>query len=270
MAETDQPQSRKHRIDRRSLGVVVLLGALSLGLIVGAWAMARNAPASTVGLISAVPDPRVSATQGCASFAQYWLDASRGSIDPVAIELFTNCRVDDRGNWVAAETMYGAAPLDESTLTPEQQAELQDLRGTIGQQIDGLEAELPGSIRSAFNQLHSPWSNAVVGHFREGVPWSSYRTRYARIVNAYLLDPQNTDLANYAGWIMSRKIEGYAAFRQQCLAKPEIAMLQTACIGMEDNLSIRYAPLPWELRDPDLLDTWFYETHVKPSQTEQG
>jgi hypothetical protein len=46
-------------------------------------------------------------------------------------------------------------------------------------------------------------------------------------------------------------------------------MLHGAWRGMEDNLNIRYAPLPWDLRDPNLIDTWFYETVVKPAEEEQ-
>ena len=83
-----------------------------------------------------------------------------------------------------------------------------------------------------------------------------------------MLDPQNADLASFIGWTMSRKLEGYSQFRQQCLGNETVNMLQSACKGMEDNLSIRYVPLPWDLRDPDLIDTWFYETVVKPTQTQ--
>ena len=83
-----------------------------------------------------------------------------------------------------------------------------------------------------------------------------------------MLDPNNAELASYIGWVMARKIDGYADFRRECLDNDNVDMLHDACRGMEDNLSIRYAPLPWDLRDPDLLDTWYYETYVKPTQTE--
>jgi hypothetical protein len=269
MVAPAQPQRFRSRFDRRSFGAVVMAGVICLVLVTVAFLAARNSPSSTTGLTSGLPLPDVDADQGCENFGRYWTETSEAKIDPAALERFSNCLLEDDGTWVAAETMYGAAPLDASTLTEEQRTQLEATRAAIEQQIDGLEATLPRSVENAFDQLHTSDTNAVVGHFQEGVSWGTYRTRYARIVNAYMLDPQNADLASYIGWIMNRKIDGYAQFRQQCLGNDTVAMLHTACRGMEDNLSIRYAPLPWDLRDPDLLDTWFYETVVKPPQTEQ-
>ncbi len=246
----------------------MLAGLICAALIAVAFLASRGAPSSTTGLTDRLPLPRVSADAGCENFGRYWTGTSGAHVDPVPLELFTNCRIMDDGSWIASETMYGAGPLDESSLTDDQRAELAQLRTAISAQIDGLELVLPKSIQTAFGQLHTNDTNAVVGHFREGVSWGSFRTRYARIVNAYMLDPNNVELADYIGWIMARKIDGYADFRRECLANEQVAMLGDACRGMEDNLSIRYAPLPWDLRDPDLLDTWYYETYVKPTQTE--
>lgn len=248
----------------------MLAGAVCLALIAIAWIVSRNAPSAGTGLTSGLPVAQVDANQGCENFGTYWTDTSAAHIDPQALELFTNCRLQDDGSWEAFDTMYGAAPIDETTLTDEQRAHLEASRTAIAQQVDGLEATLPRSVQNAFDQLHTDRTNPVVGHFREGVSWGTYRTRYARIVNAYMLDPKNAELASLIGWIISRKIDGYAQFRQECLANEKVDMLESACKGMEDNLSIRYAPLPWDLRDPDLLETWFYETVVKPSQTSQG
>jgi hypothetical protein len=268
MATSAQPKSLRRRFDRSALGGVVLAGIICAALMLAAFLVSRNAPSSTTGLTVRLPLPAVSADEGCENFGRYWTQTSGANIDPEPLELFTNCRLGDDGVWVAAGTMYGAAPLDESTLTDDQRAQLAQLRTAIAAQIDGLEATLPGSIQRAFDELHTAGTNAVVGHFQEGKSWGSYRTRYARIVNASMLDPKNAELASYIGWIMSRKIDGYADFRRECLSNDKVAMLDDACRGMEDNLSIRYAPLPWDLRDPDLLDTWYYETYVKPTQTE--
>lgn len=268
MATPAQPKSSRIRFDRSSLGGVVLAGIICAALIAVAFLASRNAPSSTTGLTDRLPIPNVSADQGCENFGRYWTQTSGANIDPVPLELFTNCRIGDDGTWTASETMYGAAALDESTLTADQRTQLDQLRTAISAQIDGLDTTLPKSVQNAFAQLQTDDTNAVVGHFKEGVGWGSYRTRYARIVNAYMLDPKNADLASYIGWIMARKIDGYADFRRECLGNDDVAMLYNACKGMEDNLSIRYAPLPWDLRDPDLIDTWYYETYVKPEQTE--
>lgn len=268
MATPAQSKSRHRRFDRSSLGGVVIAGLICAALVAVAFLASRNAPSAATGLTDRLPLPAVSANEGCENFGRYWTQTSGANIDPVPLELFTNCRLGDDGVWVASETMYGAAPLDESTLTDEQRAQLAQLRTAIAAQIDGLEAVLPKTVLHTFDQLETDDTNAVVGHFREGVSWGSYRTRYARIVNAYMLDPKNAELASYIGWIMNRKIDGYADFRRECLGNSDVAMLFDACRGMEDNLSIRYAPLPWDLRDPDLLDTWYYETYVKPAQSE--
>lgn len=268
MATPAQSNSLRSRFDRRSLGGVVLAGVICAVLIAVAFLVSRNASSSTTGLTDRLPIAQVSADEGCENFGRYWTETPGAHIDPVPLELFTNCRIEDDGSWVAAGTMYGAGPLDESTLTDDQRTQLAQLRTAISAQIDRLDTTLPKSVQNAFSQLHTNGTNAVVGHFKEGQTWGTYRTRYARIVNAYMLDPNNAELASYIGWIMARKIDGYADFRRECLGNPDVAMLYDACRGMEDNLSIRYAPLPWDLRDPDLLDTWYYETYVKPTQTE--
>jgi len=268
MTNPAQPESARRFTSRHAAGGVVITGVVCALLVAAAFFAARNAPSSTVGNTQWVPVASVAPDEGCENFGRYWTSTSGAGIDPIPLELFTNCRLRDDGAWQAAATMYGAAPLDESMLTDEQRAELAQLRTAVAAQVDGLEAVLPKSIQNAFAQLHTEETNPVVGHFREGVAWGSYRTRYARIVNAAMLDPNNAELAQFIGWIMARKIDGYATFRRECLANQDVAMLHDACRGMEDNLSIRYAPLPWDLRDPDLLDSWYYETHVKPTQTE--
>lgn len=269
MVTPAQPNRFSRRFDRKALGGVVLAGLICGVLVLAAWFVSRNAPSATTGLADRLPVGVVSADAGCETFGRYWTEASGAGIDPLLLERFTNCRVRDDGTWVAGSSMYGAGPIDESTLTDNQRAQLDETRAVVAEQIGLLEASLPGSVQNAFEQLYSPENNAVVGHFREGVAWGSYRTRYARIVNAFMLDPDHAELADFIGWTMARKINGYADFRRACLANADVAMLHGACRGVEDNLSIRYAPLPWDLKDPDLVDTWFYETVVKPAEAEE-
>ncbi len=266
--EPAQPKSARQLASRHAAGGVFIAGVVCAALVAAVFLVSRHAPSSTTGLTDRLPLAEVSADVGCENFGRYWTDTSGAGIDPSPIERFSNCRLQDDGSWVAAGTLYGAETLDESTLTADQRAELDRLRTAIAAQVDGLEAVLPGSIERMFEQLHTLHAHAVVGNFREGITWGAYRTRYARIVNAYMLDPSHAELAGFIGWIMERKMDGYADFRRQCLDTGDVAMLRTACTGMEDNLSIRYAPLPWDLRDPTLLDTWFSETVVKPAQAE--
>lgn len=263
-----RPQSKLRRwFDPHSFGGVFIAGVICAVLLAGAYLVSRNTPSATTGITDRLPLAQVSANDGCENFGRYWTDTSGAHIDPTALERFSNCQLQEDDVWVAAG-MYGAVPLDESTLTTGQRTQLDQLRTTITAQVDSLETILPGSIQRAFDQLHTYRNNAVVGHFQEGIGWGPYRTRYARIVNAALLDPNNRELAEFIGWIMARKMDGYADFRRECLANPDIAMLRTACTGVEDNLSIRYAPLPWDLHDPALLDTWFSETVLQPAKSE--
>lgn len=269
MATTNQSQSPGSRFDVRSIGGALLAGLICGTLVLVVWLAARNAPSATTGMADQLPLAEVSADEGCENFGRYWTETSGAEIDPVPLELFSNCRLQEDGTWVAGTTMYGAGPIDEADLTDEQRAQLNDTRAAIEEQVNMLESNLPETVQGAFEQLYDPETNAVVGHFKEGVAWGNYRTRYARIVNAFMLDPEHAELASLIGWTMGRKINGYADFRRACLANPDVAMLHGACRGMEDNLNIRYAPLPWDLRDPQLIDTWFYETVVKPAQAEQ-
>ncbi len=168
MATPSRSQSVRNRFDRRSLGGVMLAGAICGVLLLTVWLASRNAPSATTGLTDRLPVPAVSADEGCQNFGRYWTETSGAEVDPVPIELFTNCRMQEDGTWVANNTMFGAGPVDRSTLTVEQVAQLGDARNAIAEQVDALEAALPNSVESAFEQLYDPENNAVVGHFREG------------------------------------------------------------------------------------------------------
>ena len=81
----------------------MLLGAICLALVAVAFAAARNAPSATTGLTSGLPLPDVAADQGCENFGRYWTDTSGARIDPVTLELFTNCRLQEDGSWIASD-----------------------------------------------------------------------------------------------------------------------------------------------------------------------
>jgi hypothetical protein len=264
-ATPEKSQNVRSRFDRRSLGGLVLAGAMCAVLLLSVWLVSRNAPSATSGITDRLQLAAVSADDGCEIFGRYWTETSNANVDPVSLERFTNCRVLEDGTWVAGSSMYGVDALDETTLTAEQLGQMNEARDAIAAQVDDLEAVLPNSVASAFERLYLPETQSVVGHFREGESWGSYRTRYSRIVNAFMLDPDHAELASFIGWTMARKIDGYADFRRTCLGNSDVTMLHNACRGMEDNLSIRYAPLPWDLRDTNLIDTWYYETVVEPT-----
>ena len=108
-------------------------------------------------------------------------------------------------------------------------------------------------------KVYSEQANPVIGFTQEGVSLSSIRTRYARIMNGFMLDPQHEAMADYVGWVMQQRIDAFGTFRRACL-QDDTAWLRQPCTGMEDNLSIRYAPWYWELANEGLIDD--YLNHV--------
>ena len=103
----------------------------------------------------------------------------------------------------------------------------------------------------------------MIGQVREGASLSNVRTRYARIINGMMLDPQHEALAGYVAWIMQQRIDSYGIFRRACLENDTLYLRQP-CTGMEDNLSIRYAPWYWELANDDLLDAYLHHLFAEP------
>ena len=106
------------------------------------------------------------------------------------------------------------------------------------------------------DQIYSSEPRSVTGNIREGVTIGPTRTRYARIINAATLDPQNQELADYVGWSMARRIDAYGRMRSQCVSESKVEHLHSICRALEDQLSIRFAPWPWDLSNPALLDTY--------------
>ncbi len=161
----------------------------------------RRRPDSPTGL----PRRQSAPMQGCENFGRYWTDTSGAMIDPVPLELFTNCRIEDDGTWAAGRihVRRGATRRIDPDRRPAGPARAASYRH-LGQQIDGLEATLPKSVQNAFDQLHTDRATMrSSGISRKGSVWGSYRTRYARIVNAYMLDPQQCragELSSAGSW----------------------------------------------------------------------
>jgi hypothetical protein len=248
-------------------GPVALFGiAVCLVAILVLWFVAADTPSSEVGLVDRLPLPSTSGAHGCANFATYWMDDSGAKMDPEVLQGFTNCTRNEDETWTISPSMYGARPIDEASLSDEQKSQLADLRAKIEDQTDGLQAVFPKSLRDNLGKIHSDESRSVIGHLKDGVSLGPTRSRYARLINAYMLDPRNQELADFAGWVMARKIDAFAQFRRSCLGNDEIVYLHDACRGMEDALNIRYAPFPWDLTDEALIDTYFDETVVQPAR----
>jgi hypothetical protein len=245
----------------------IALGAIATCfiLVLGLRLVAKDAPSSGRSVVVGIPTPAVSSAAGCANFAQFWMDAT--GIGAETIEGMTNCRQAADGTWIVPTGANDPRLPDAPVLTAAQAQATAALRSQILSQIAGLEAEYPSTLRSWLNQIYDPFARAVVGHLRDGVGIHTARGRYTRLTQAYLMAPDHQVLAAYVGWVMARRIDAYGDLQSICLNNSDVAYLRTACVGLADNLSIRYPPFTWDLRDPYLLASYLASTLASTNGT---
>jgi hypothetical protein len=244
------------------LGVVLVLLMLS----------ARDQPSAGVGNTASLDIPVVSPDQGCQNFVDYWTEQSRVGVDPAHLRTITNCRQQADGSWYVPTGFDDERLQPEEQLTAEERAETEELRETLLAQVADLQNAIPPGLSDQMEQIYSAEPRAVMGNIREGAAIGPTRTRYVRIANAMALDPTKRELADYIGWSMARQIDAYGRLRSNCVSNPDVAHLHRVCRGLEDTLSIRYAPWPWDLADPVHLETYLIQRarldDPPPSQTE--
>jgi hypothetical protein len=243
--------------------------ALMLVSVAALWAVARDAPSSEIGEIAVVPRASITVSGGCQNFADYWLEQTSVDIDAATLEGFTNCRRDDEGKWYVWTEHPDAKDDVLSGLSDAERAAADQLEARILEDIDALQDQISPEMRESLDKIHSDTQNPVIGQTREGASLSNVRTRYARLVNAFALDPDHAAFADYVGWVMEQRINAYGVFRRACL-RADTTYLRQPCVGMEDNLSIRYAPWYWELRNPLLIDAYLAAQFVEEPEGEQA
>jgi hypothetical protein len=123
-------------------------------------------------------------------------------------------------------------------------------------EISALDSSLSSSIQNDIDRIYSQPIQAITGHVEDGEPIGRPRSRYTRVVQAFLLDEQYALLADYVGWIMNQKITAYDALLSACERDPAVEYLRTACRGVEDSLSVNYPPWIWDMRSEVLLDAY--------------
>ncbi|MGE3796950.1 MAG: hypothetical protein AB7G88_03835 [Thermomicrobiales bacterium] len=230
-------------------------------LMVGvAWLFARDAPSSALGDINSVPRTSITVSQGCQNFAEYWLDNTSIPLEGATLEGFTNCREGADGKWDVLSNLPAAQTMDMFAIAPEHEADARALRARLIADIATFQQSLSDAMMSELGKIYSERANPVIGNTAEGASLSSIRTRYARLMNGFMLDPQYDAVARYVGWIMQQRIDAYGVFRRACL-QDETAWLRQPCTGMEDNLSIRYAPWYWELASDLTLDAYLHHLY---------
>jgi hypothetical protein len=238
------------------------LGAIAtcLVLVLGVRLVAKDAPAAGRSVVVGLPTPVVSTAAGCANFAHFWMDKAGVGATAEMIEGMSNCRQAADGSWIVPRGADDPRLANLPILTDQQAQLTAPLRTKLLIQIAGLEAEYPSTLRSWLNQLYDPFTRSVVGNIRDGNSIRTTRGRYTRLTQAYLMSPDHQELAAYVGWVMARRIDAYNDVKAICLGNPDLAYLRTACLGLEDNLSIRFPPFTWDLRDSYLLESYLAST----------
>ncbi|CAN5900156.1 hypothetical protein BH24CHL4_BH24CHL4_06030 [soil metagenome] len=249
-----------------ALSAAAIAGSMVLGVIV-LWFVARDAPSTAIGEIGAVPRASITVSGGCQNFADYWLNETSVDIEPATLEGFTNCRQGEEGKWYVWTELPApdGSQLDE--LSEEDRSAAGELKARILEDIDALQVQISPELQAELDKVYGETQNPVIGQVREGASLSNVRTRYARLVNAFALNPDREALADFVAWSMERRINAYGVFRRACLDEGTVYLLHP-CVGMEDNLSIRYAPWYWALRNPLLLDAYVADLFAEDPEPE--
>jgi len=246
------PIFRSHGEWRVVLGLVLLV-AVMVGAVMFA---SRDAPSSLSNNPEALAVPTITSDQGCARFANYWIEQSGVLVEPASIEGLTNCRLSAGGEWFVPTGANDSRLTSESILTEDEASRTASTRTAILAEIALLEAQLSSSITRDLDRIYSTRSQAVTGRINDSVTISRARSRYTRVAQAFLLDPNHQILADYVGWLMQRKIAAYDLLSAACLDSPETQYLKIVCLGMEDSLSVNFPPWLWDLRSSVWLNEY--------------
>jgi hypothetical protein len=236
--------------------VFLALVLLTTGLIGGLYAVARDEASSLSNSPEELPTPRISNEEGCANFARYWMENSGVAVDSSVIEGLTNCRLSADGEWFVPSSPKDPRLPAGFALTDAERTQTGATKLLLTDQIDLLETTLSRSVERDIERIYDPRVRPITGHIRDTEKIGSARSRYARVANAFLMDPEHQVLADYVGWMMARKIAAYESLSRACQADSAVAYLSNVCLGIEDTLSVRFPPWIWELRNSVSLESY--------------
>ena len=229
---------------------------VSLVLVGALWGIARGAPSATQLDAVALPTPKTTADEGCATFARYWMVDSGAGVPASAIAAIGNCYQTAEGEWfvpvgAADRRLAVTFALDDS-----ERDATQAVRERIRSDIVALEKLLSTGLREQLQRNYDVRNLPVTGHTKWGAERRSLgptQGRYVRLTQAFLMSPERVWLADYVGWRMGNRIEGAAAFESACLGNPDLEFLERACSGLRSDLGLEAIPFIWELNDPVAL-----------------
>lgn len=234
--------------------IFLALSLLTGTMIGGLYLIARNAASSDVNSPDTLPTPAITTADACANFANYWMNESGISVDAGVVEGLTNCWLSADGEWFVP-----TSPNDERlpagyAMTQEELSETYALRQQLLGEIEELESAFSNSIERDLASIYDPRIRAISGHLKDGEMIGRQRSRYTRVIQAFLLAPEHRALADYVAWLMTDKIDAFESLRTNCESDPSLDYLRTVCQGIEDSMSVRFPPWTWDLRNSVSLE----------------
>ena len=236
--------------------IFVAMSLLTGVLVGGLYLIARDAASSEVNSPDELPIPAISTGDACANFANYWMNESGVSVDASVVEGLTNCRLSADGEWFVPNSPRDDRLPAGFALTQDERAETNALRQQILGEIEDLESSFSSSIERDLKAIYDPRTRPISGHLKDGEMIGRQRSRYTRVVQAYLLAPEHGALADYVAWLMTDKIDAYESLSTACEADASLDYLRTVCLAIEDSMSVRFPPWTWDLRNSVSLEEY--------------
>lgn len=203
-----------------------------------------------------VPFPVTSGDQGCQNFGQYWTTDSGLGVSVQTIEEISTCRRAADGSWFLPTGPNDPRLPRGESMTSREKVETAALRANILAEIAVLDVTMPGDLRQSLNSIRTGDRRAVIEGIQRGANVAPVRSQYTRLVQAFLVSPDNQALAQYVGWIMQRRSNALTALLADCKADSSNAYLFSACDTVGNALSIGYPPFIWDLFNPLTLDNY--------------
>jgi hypothetical protein len=240
----------------RDWSVFALIALMTAGTISGLWAFARDSPSAGSNNPRELPVPSISAADACTNFARYWMQESGVNVDASVIEGLTNCWPAADGSWFVPDGISDSRLPVDFALSESEKREAEPIRDELLAEIGELELALSSSMTDDLARIYESRIKAISGHVREPTPIGRPRSRYTRVMQAFLIAPEHALLADYSAWLMGAKIRAYETLRNQCVNDPATRYLQDVCRGLEDSLSVWFPPWIWDLRDPVAMNSF--------------
>ncbi|MDQ2682283.1 MAG: hypothetical protein M3Y37_02030 [Chloroflexota bacterium] len=251
-----------HRRDRVVALALLVISVATVGLL---WIVARNAPSSVQQESVKLVTMDVSADAGCTNFASFWTVDTGVNVPVESIEGLTNCRLSDSGKWFVPVDANDPRLAARSVPTAEQAMASENLALALAEDLAALEDTLPDSLLESLQENYEEENGPVFGHTRRGtLSLAQKRTRYIRVTQAFLLQPNRAVLADYVAWVMERRSNAVAGFETACRADPDFGYLRRACDGIRHEFGIVHVPLLWDLNDPVLIQEYLIDRADDP------